>query len=404
MPPPTPARPAGPTHPSGAAAPLRIAMVAPPWIPVPPPGYGGIESVVELLCDELVARGHDVTLFAAPGSRSRARVCTPLEAAHPEQIGDQLHEADHVAAAWDAIDAGAPGPAPVDVIHDHTGVVAVAMGARAPAPLVQTLHLPLEGDFGRFYARHGHKATLVAISRSQARAAPRGVRIDAVVPNPIAIERWPFSDAKDDYLLWIGRMDPVKGPHRAIEVARRAGRPLVLAGPVQPGHERYFQECVEPHVDGRRIRYAGEVAGERKHRLYARAAAMLMPIRWAEPFGMVMIEALATGTPVIAFAEGAAAEIVADGRNGRLVRDEAEMARAVGDLDRLDPRVCRESVARRYAASGAVDAYEAIYRLAAGRRREPAPLLLRGTADRRPGPERMSPGRPLGSVARPQRR
>ena len=149
-----------------------------------------------------------------------------------------------------------------------------------------------------------------------------------VVPNPIVVDRWPLRVQKADYLLWIGRMDPVKGADRAIAAARLAGRPLVLAGPVQAGQEAYYREQVKPHLDGQRVQYVGEVGGTAKQELYANAAALLMPVRWREPFGMVMIEALACGTPVIAFAEGATTEIVIDGENGMLVADEPEMARA----------------------------------------------------------------------------
>jgi len=296
-------------------------MLAPPWIEVPPPGYGGIEAVVALLCEALVGRGHQVTLFAAPGSQSSARVYPLLEDAHPDEIGSSLHESDHVAGAWDQVDVAAARGLPFDVLHDQSGFTALAMADRVAVPVVHTAHGPFDRDTAPFYRRHGHKALLVALSRTQAQSAPAGVRIAGVVPNPIRVDRWPLHTEKQDYLLWIGRMDPVKGAHRAIEAARQAGRTLVLAGPVQTGQEHYFREYVEPHIDGRRVRYVGEVAGAAKQQLYAGAAALLMPIRWCEPFGMVMIEALACGTPVIAFPEGAAAEIVIDGENGTLVAE-----------------------------------------------------------------------------------
>ena len=337
-------------------------MLAPPWIPIPPPGYGGIEAVVDLLCERLVARGHEVTLFAAPGSRSAARVHPLLEAAHPDTIGSALQESDHVASAFDAIERAAAGGAPFDVVHDHSGFTAVAMAARVGTPVVHTLHGPFVGETARFYARHAHKVELVAISHSQIDHAPEGVRAAGVVPNPIVVDRWPLRREKDDYVLWIGRMDPVKGPHRAIEAARLAGRPLVLAGPVQTGQADFFREHVEPHIDGRLVRYVGEVAGAAKQQLYARAAALLMPIRWDEPFGMVMIEALACGTPVIAFPEGAASEIVIDGQNGLLVADEAEMAGAIADIGAIDPIACRESARVRYDVAIVVAGYEAVYR------------------------------------------
>ena len=148
-------------------------MLAPPWIPVPPPGYGGIEAVVDLLCEALVDRGHQVTLFAAPGSRSAARVRTLLEAAHPDAIGSSLHESDHVACTWDEVDLAAKQGRAFDVVHDHSGFTALAMADRVSAPVVHTVHGPFDENTERFYQRHGHKARLVGISRSRPRAPRR---------------------------------------------------------------------------------------------------------------------------------------------------------------------------------------------------------------------------------------
>jgi glycosyltransferase involved in cell wall biosynthesis len=337
-------------------------MLAPPWIAVPPLGYGGIEAVVALLSDELVARGHHVSLFAAPGSTSAAQLHATLARSHADQIGSSLHESDHVGAAYDVIDqAGADGRG-FDVIHDHSGFTAVAMAARVSVPVVHTLHAPFNDETRPFYSRHGHKARLVAISRYQLEHAPPGVHVADVVPNPIRVDDWPLCEHKDDYLLWMGRMDPAKGAHRAIVAARLAGMRLVLAGPIQPGQEKYFHGEIEPHIDNRDVVYVGEVAGARHKDLFARATAFLMPIRWPEPFGMVIVEALACGTPVITFTEGAASEIVIDGENGFHVPDEHAMAGAVGLLDTLDPLRCRESVASRYDPAIVADGYEAVYR------------------------------------------
>ncbi len=340
---------------------LRIAMVAPPWFPVPPLAYGGIEAVVDLLCQALVARGHDVTLFAAPGSHSEAHLRTPLEAAHPHEIGSSMVESDCVACAWAEIDLAAELGQVFDVVHDHSGFTALAMADRIDAPVVHTLHGAFLDETIPFYQRHGHKARLVAISRSQALSAPAGVRIAAVVPNPVDVDRWPLRTQKQDYLLWIGRMDPVKGAHRAIRAARLARRKLVLAGPVQPGQEAYYHEQIEPQINDSDIRYVGEVGGIDKQELFANAAALLMPIGWEEPFGMVMVEALACGTPVIAFPEGAAGEIVIDGVNGMLVADEAAMASAVHRLDSISAADCRASAAARYDISVTASGYEAVY-------------------------------------------
>jgi glycosyltransferase involved in cell wall biosynthesis len=343
-------------------------MLAPPWIPVPPPGYGGIEAVVDLLVRELVRRGHDVTLFAAPGSRSSAEVRTLLEDAHPDEIERALHEADHVARAFAEIDAARDAGRPYDVIHDHCGFTAFAMADRIETPLVHTLHGPFTPDTRAFYAHHASKAEVVAISNAQLEDGPPELRVAGVVPNPIDAREWPLVEDKQPFLLWVGRMDPVKGPHRAIEVARRVGLPLVLAGPVQPGQEAFFEREVAPRIDGEQVVFVGEVAGERKRRLFSRARALLMPIRWQEPFGMVMVEAMVCGTPVIAFPEGAARELVLPGQTGFLVEDERAMADACVELDAIDPVVCRSITVRRFDVGAVVRAYERIYLRSAGRR------------------------------------
>jgi glycosyltransferase involved in cell wall biosynthesis len=364
-----------------AGSSLRIAMLAPPWIPVPAPGYGGIEAVVEVLCDRLVADHHDVTLFAAPGSSSRAHVQTLLAQPFPEAIGRSLQEVDHVARAFDEIDRAARAGQPFDVVHDHTGFGALAMADRLRTPMVHTVHGEFTDEIRAFYAEHAHKALVVALSASQRASGPSELATAPVVPNPIDLRRWPLVPIKDDYLLWIGRIEEIKGPHRAIEVATRAARRVVLAGPVQPGQERFFADEIEPRLDGDRVRYVGEVTGRAKIELFANAAALLMPIRWQEPFGLVMTEALACGTPVLAFAEGAAREIVLDGHNGFLVQDEDEMTAAIANIGLLDPATCRDSVAIRYDAELVTRAYEQLYRQARfcrdPRRLPPSPLVAR---------------------------
>ena len=350
-----------------AAAPLRIAMLAPPWISVPPPGYGGVESVVSALTEALVRRGHAVTLFCAPGSVSSARVVTLLEEPHPEAIERSLYEVDHVARAFAEIDLHAAAVR-FDVVHDHCGFTALGMADRLDTPSVHTLHGQFTASTAAFYARHGGKAALVAISRAQLAAAPAGLDAVGVIPNPIDVRGWPLREHKDDYLLWVGRMTAEKGPHRAIAAARAADVPLVLAGVIQPGQRSFFDQEVAPHVDGVRVRFLGEVGGSLKRSLFAGARALLMPIRWEEPFGMVMIEALACGTPVIAFPEGAARELVRDGYTGFLVGDELEMADAVDRLPGIDARDCRAWVAEHCDVDVVAGAYESIYRSVAGTR------------------------------------
>ena len=343
-------------------------MLAPPWIPVPPPAYGGIEEVVRLLCEGLAERGHDVTLFAPPGSQSRAEVATVLEEPHPDEIQKAQIEVDHVARVFAAIDGADADGRPYDVIHDHTGHSALAMADRVGTPLVHTLHGPFDEAACRFYAQHGRKACIVAISQAQLDDAPPEMGGGRVVPNPIELDEWPFQPATADYVLWIGRMSPDKGPQRAIAAAREAGVRLLLAGPVQPGQEEFFAAEVEPHLGSDGVEYVGEADATGKRELYQGARALLMPIRWPEPFGLVMVEALATGTPVIAFPEGSAREIVEDGRTGFVVDDEHAMAAALTRLDEIDPEDCRRSCEQRFSVEAVVRGYEDVYRATASAR------------------------------------
>jgi glycosyltransferase involved in cell wall biosynthesis len=344
-------------EPARADPPRRIAMLAPPWIPIPPPGYGGIEFVLTLLCDALVARGHDVELFCAPGSHSRAKVTPLLPAAHPESIERALFEGDHVGRALDLIENAEQ---PFDLIHDHNSAVALANANRIATPLVHTVHGPFDADTTPFYDTHGAKGRLVCISEAQKRMAPSGADVATVVHNPIDVDAWPVGYHKEDWLLWLGRFVPEKGPQRAIQVAKESGRNLVLAGTVQPRYERFFATEIAPHIDGTKIRFVGEVGGARKQKLFADAYAFLMPIRWPEPFGMVMVEALAAGTPVLAFPEGAAPEIVEHGINGFLVADEHEMAAMVDRVGEISPQACRAS-AERFSPDRVAQGYEGAY-------------------------------------------
>ncbi len=344
-----------------AGAPLCVAMLAPPWISIPPPGYGGVESVVGVLTEALVRRGHVVTLFCAPGSVSSARVVPLLEESHPEEIERSLYEVDHVARAFEEIELAAYDRH-FDVVHDHCGFTALAMADRLDTPLVHTLHGQFTAGTAAFYARHGHKAALVGISQAQLASAPAGLGPVGAIPNPIDVRDWPLREHKDDYLLWIGRMTAEKGPHRAIAAARTAGVPLVLAGIIQPGQQAFFDRDVAPHIDGERVRFLGEIAGSVKRSVFAGARALLMPIRWEEPFGMVMVEALACGTPVIAFPESAAVELVLDGQTGFLVEDELAMAVAVDRLPCIAPRDCRAWVADHCDVDVVAAAYESPYR------------------------------------------
>ena len=341
-------------------------MLSPPWIPVPPSGYGGIEWVVSLLCDELVARGHDVTLFATGDSKTSADLRYVFDIGPVAQMHHALPYSMHVGAAYQHIAEEARAGRPYDVVHDHTAWLSLAFAPLIPTPVVHTLHgaaIEEERDFFHFVRNN---ADFVAISQYQTRTFTR-IQITDVVPNAVDVESYPFSAEKDDYLLSLGRIARDKAQHLAIEVAKRAGMPLVLAGKIDPGDDRaYFDEMILPHVDGQNVRFEGEVPDERKRELFARARAFVFPIQWDEPFGLVMIEAMACGTPVVATPYGAVPEVVTDGVNGFIASSVDDLVEAVKRIDSISPEVCRAVVEQRFAPSVMTDAYEAVYRRVAG--------------------------------------
>jgi glycosyltransferase involved in cell wall biosynthesis len=324
--------------------PLRIALLAPPWNPV--------DRALALLADALVDRGHQVVLMAAPGSSTKAVLVTPLERAFPREVGDSLVEADYVGRAFEYIERCALEGRPFDLVHDHSGWVALAMADRLPVPLLHTIRVAFDERSSRFYAAHGHKAALTCLSRAQAATRPDGLRVDGIVPDPVDVET--TNVPKGDHLLWVGRFSAEDGAHRAIEVARRSGRRLLLAS-LPPRNERYFASKVQPHVDGDRIRHI-----DFDPTVLAFAHAVLLPSRSREPFAHVAASAMAAGTPVIAFAHGSAPEIVESGRSGLLVAGEDAMAEAVEAT--FDPEACRASAVERFAPERIAAAYERLYR------------------------------------------
>jgi glycosyltransferase involved in cell wall biosynthesis len=334
---------------------MRIAEVAPPWIPVPPEGYGGIELVVGLLATGLQERGHDVTLFAPRGSDSEAEVVSPLPPVGMDSIGDRWFEAYHALAAH--LCAGE-----FDVVHDHTflGPALTVMRGSEP-PVVHTLHGPWEERARLYYGLVHDHVHLVAISESQ-RRANSSVRYAATIPNGIDLSRYPLGDgARDDFLLYIGRSNPDKAPELAVELAHRAGRPLKLVVKrSEPEEEEHWARAVEPRLDGSE-EILEEVDHEAKIDLLLRGRAFVFPIRWEEPFGLVMIEALASGMPVVATPRGAAMEIVAEGETGFLCDDLDALVTAIDHVQRIDPRACRARVQERFSAEAMLAAYEELF-------------------------------------------
>ena len=334
---------------------MRIALIAPPWYTIPPSGYGGIEWVVALLADGLADRGHDVTLFAPLGSRTKARLVSPLgEAPPPDSIGNPWYEASHAMSAYEGSDR-------FDILHDHTGPVGVSIGALIESPIVHTLHGPFTPETLMLYSRIARHLWFVAISESQRSMGPPDLRWAGVVYNGIPMDNYPYREDKEDFLFFLGRADEEKAPHLAIEAARRAGRRLVMCVTTKNEREqRYWAEQVEPLLGGD-IEVHGECDQEQKADLLGRAQALLFPIQWAEPFGLVMIEAMACGTPVVAWRNGSVPEVVDDGVTGFVVDSMDELVRAIGRVGDLDPRAARAHVEARFSAAAMVTGYERAY-------------------------------------------
>ena len=343
--------------------PLRAAIVAPVWFAVPPTGYGGIELVVSLLAEGLVAAGHDVTLFASGDSLTKGRLSAVFPTAPSDQIGRTFTELRHVLAGYASAEE-------FDVINDHTGMLGTAVGGLVKTPVLSTVHGPLDtAELQEMYGRIAKLAPsvgLISISENQRRPMP-DLPWAATIPNAIDLSIYPCKPHRGEYLLFVGRMSPDKGAHRAVAVAMDLGIPLKIAGKRREVKERqYFAEFVEPHL-GHGVEYLGEVTHGKKVELLQHARATLFPIDWEEPFGLVMIESMACGTPVIATRHGAVPEVIEDGLSGVIVDNYREMAGALERADTLDPIECRRYVEERFSPERMVDDYVAAYRAAIAR-------------------------------------
>jgi glycosyltransferase involved in cell wall biosynthesis len=335
--------------------PVRIAQIAPPWFPVPPTAYGGIELMVALLADGLVERGHDVTLFAPPGSRTKARLVSPLGHEPPRgSIGNELMGAIHAAGAFLRGED-------FDIVHDHTSALGATIGAFSGHRVVHTMHDPFRELNATLFGTLGKRIWMVGISHDQRAMAPRGLRWAGVVHNGLAAEHYPYREDKEDYLLFLGRASADKGPELAIQAARRTGRRLVMLVKIDEEPERhYWAEHVQPLLTDHDEVHSG-LGPQRKADLIARAGGMLFPIQWPEPFGLVMIESMACGTPVIAWRNGSVPEVIVDGETGYIVDSLDGMVEAIGKLDRLEPRAMRALVESKFSADAMVDGYVQAY-------------------------------------------
>jgi glycosyltransferase involved in cell wall biosynthesis len=356
---------------------MRILQIAPPWFCVPPVGYGGIEQIVALLSDGLADAGHDVTLLASGGSTSRATVLSVFAEPPSADLGSTVHEMTHVMA-------GFARRHEFDVIHDHSGFGGAALGAFADGPpVVHTLHGPWTPTVQTYFCQAAAGLHLVGISHDQRSRAPFGVAVPDVVHNGISMTDHPFRAQADPdaYLAFVGRANAEKGPEVAVRVARRTGRHLKMAVKVnEPPEQRYWDTVVAPLLDGADVEVVANGTKQDAIDVMSGAAATLFPISWPEPFGLVMVESMAVGTPVVGYAAGASSEIVDSGRTGFLVEpgDVDGLCAALDAASELDRSVCRSHVADHFSNDAMVAGYEDVYdRLVGGRN---APVRLRRSA------------------------
>ncbi|MBE9050444.1 glycosyltransferase family 4 protein [Nostocales cyanobacterium LEGE 11386] len=336
---------------------MRIAQIAPLWERVPPPAYGGIELVVGLLTDELVRRGHEVTLFASGDSISSAK----LVSVHPRALrldatiqDGSIYDMLNLASVYERAEE-------FDIIHAHTGYGALAYANLVTTPTVHTLHGIFTPDNEKMF-RFGKNQPYISISHAQ-REPRLALNYVATVYNGIDVSSYKFHAQPEDppYLAFLGRISPEKGAHLAIEIAKQAGWRLKIAGKVDVVDVEYFEKEIKPQIDSKQIEYLGEANHAQKNALMGGAVATLFPITWREPFGLVMIESMASGTPVIAMKMGSTVEVIDHGKTGFLCDNIQECISAIEQVTQLDRYGCRQHIENFFSTRQMVDGYEAVY-------------------------------------------
>jgi glycosyltransferase involved in cell wall biosynthesis len=338
---------------------LRIAQLAPTYERVPPAAYGGTELVVSLITEEFVRRGHEVTLYASGDSETAAelRSVTPRAARYGDVVDGVRHAEYFQLLNAQACFADAAAGA-FDIVHNHAGLEGLVMAAASRTPVLSTNHNPFvpqtQPAWDAYpWAHNSLSAASAATFPARGAVAPINHGID--------VGSFPFGDRPTDDLLFLGRFSPEKGATQAIEAAIRSGRRLTLAGIVDPVDQDHFASAIRPRIDGERIRFVGEADGAMKRELLAGARALLFPIEWDEPFGLVMIEAMSCGTPVLGFRRASVPEVVEDGLTGFVVDDVNGLVDAINRADVIDRAACRRRAEERFGFARMVDDYERAY-------------------------------------------
>lgn len=361
---------------------LRIAQLSTPLISVPPANYGGTELVVSMLTEELVRRGHEVTLFAPGDSKTSAKLVAPFPRSLTSQEMDKLFSPLALKLFWmhslpsfyHAITAFEKA-GEFDIIHDHFHYIGLLFSNLVKTPVVHTYHGDLstaqKSPIEKLLFEKYKDQPWTAISESQKRNSQVPLNFIATIHHGVPIEKFSYNETPQDYLVWLGRITPKKGLQYAIEVAKRLAKPLKIAGVVHPRDEEFFQKEIKPHIDEKLIFFVGPLALPEKVNLLRNARALLYPVTWEEPFGLVMIEAMATGTPAVAFVNGAVPEVVKNQETGYLVSQDKGLEGLVEATQKIysastsayrEMRIkARKHVEENFTVEKMVDKYEEVY-------------------------------------------
>jgi glycosyltransferase involved in cell wall biosynthesis len=335
---------------------MKIAQIAPIIERVPPKKYGGTERVVHALTEELVRQDHDVTLFASGDSETAAK----LVSVHPRSLREVKMKDLYGANALTMLNIGMvyDRQDEFDVIHDHNGYLSLPAANMSRTPVVMTLHGAFTAENIKVFSFF-KRVNLVTISKAQGYRAP-GIAFARNIYHGLQMEKYPFSDEHDDYLLFVGRISMEKGVHHAIQVALSLDAPLVIAAKLESIDMRYFEEYVGPYLSDR-IRWIGEVDEDERNRLMSRAKCFLHAVTWPEPFGLTLIESMACGCPVVAFNMGSIPEVISHGETGFVVNNELEMIDAVAKIDEISRTQCRYYALKHFSAERMTTDYVKLY-------------------------------------------
>jgi len=340
---------------------MKIAQIAPFEEPVPPKKYGGTELVVYNLTEELVRRGHEVVLFASGDSKTSARLLPVFpKALRKTKIGSDLKTREAYKFLGISQILSTLLKERFDIIHNHIGWRLLPFAQILQDKIITTLHGPLNIGYQKLIYKKFHDLPYISISKNQ-RTPLSKLNFVANIYNGIDIERFPFNYKPKDYLAFLGRMSPEKGPVEAIKIAKKAKMKLIMAAKIDLVDQEYFAREVKPLIDDKQIKFIGEVNHQGKVKLLKNAKALITPIQWEEPFGLFFVEAMACGTPVIAFRMGSVPEVVKDGKTGFIVKNIKEAVEAVKNIDQIKREDCRIWVEKNFPIKKMVDDYEKIY-------------------------------------------